>query len=372
MLKKKRVVLGISGGVDSSVCAYLLQKQGYEVIGVFMQNWDNYVNNDFFGHTKNEDKQCNVYKDFSDVEKVSKILNFKVYKVDFIKEYWDNVFQYTIEEYKKGETPNPDVLCNKYIKFGSFLKYAKEKFNCDLIAMGHYAGSKIINKKKYLTLAKDSEKDQTYFLCWINQQQLDKCLFPLEKYTKKEVREIAAQIGLPNHDKTESTGICFIGERKFTSFLQNYIKPKEGDVIDIVTKKKVGTHIGIMYYTIGQNKQLHLGGLLQKYYVCLKDKKKNIIYVVSEEEKEKFLSSEKCVVKDFNWINEEAPKEKEVLIRFRHRQTLIKGTFEIKKDNIILQYEKTLSVTNGQFAVLYQNGICLGGGIVKKVILCNK
>jgi tRNA-specific 2-thiouridylase len=165
MLKKKRVVLGISGGVDSSVCAYLLQKQGYEVIGVFMQNWDNYVNNDFFGHTKNEDKQCNVYKDFSDVEKVSKILNFKVYKVDFIKEYWDNVFQYTIEEYKKGETPNPDVLCNKYIKFGSFLKYAKEKFNCDLIAMGHYAGSKIINKKKYLTLAKDSEKDQTYFLC---------------------------------------------------------------------------------------------------------------------------------------------------------------------------------------------------------------
>ncbi|MDR0752505.1 MAG: tRNA 2-thiouridine(34) synthase MnmA [Mycoplasmataceae bacterium] len=368
-MKKKKIILGMSGGVDSSVCAYLLKQEGYEVIGVFMQNWDNFLNNDFLGHIKNEDKQCNIFKDFSDVKMVGKKLGIKVYKIDFIKKYWDDVFKYTINEYTKAETPNPDILCNKYIKFGSFLEYAKKKFNCDLIAMGHYAKTIEKDGKKYLALAKDEEKDQTYFLCWINQEQLNSCIFPLANYKKSEVREIAKKAGLENYDKTESTGICFIGERKFKSFLQNYIRPKKGKIIDILTKKQIGNHEGIMYFTIGQNKNLNLGGNSEKYYVCKKEKEKNILYVVDEKNKEKYLSSQKCLIKDFNWINNEYPASKNVLIRFRHRQKLIKGKITILKNKIMkLEYEKTLSLASGQFAVLYQDNICLGGGIIKKVL----
>ncbi|MDR3249475.1 MAG: tRNA 2-thiouridine(34) synthase MnmA [Mycoplasmataceae bacterium] len=363
--KIKKIVLGMSGGVDSSVCAYLLKKQGYRVIGLFMQNWDSMLNNDILGHKANEDKECNAYKDFNDAKSVGEKLGIEVYKVDFIKKYWDDVFKYLIREYKQGRTPNPDVLCNKYIKFDAFINYAKQKFNCDNIAMGHYADTKIMNGKKYLTLSKDEDKDQTYFLCWLNQNQLNKCTFPLGNLTKIQVRDIAKKVGLNTFNKKESTGICFIGERNFKDFLKNYIKPKSGNIIDIVPTKPIGKHDGIMYYTIGQNKNLNLGGNNTKYYVCKKDVKKNILYVVNEKNKSKYLVSTKCELEEFNWINNAIPENKNILIRFRHRQKLIKGKFEIKNKKIFLFYTPTLSVANGQFGVLYQNNVCLGGGIIK-------
>ncbi|GMO16715.1 MAG: tRNA 2-thiouridine(34) synthase MnmA [Mycoplasmoidaceae bacterium] len=366
-MNKPTIALGMSGGVDSSVCAYLLKKAGYDVIGVFMQNWDSVVNNDILGRIKNEDKQCNVYKDFSDVQAVGKMLDIKVYKIDFIKQYWDQVFKYTIKEYKSGVTPNPDVLCNKYIKFNAFIKYVKDKFDCDQIAMGHYAKIDTIDGKKCLMLSKDDNKDQTYFLCWLTQKQLDKTIFPLADLSKNEVRKIAKKLKLINADKKESTGICFIGERKFQDFLKNYIKPKSGKIIDIVSKKIIGTHDGIMYYTIGQNKNLNLGGNASKFFVCKKDPIKNILYVVNENAKEKYLMSTSCVLSNFNWINTTPPKNNKVLIRFRHRQTFVKGIFSIVKKTVVLKYEKSLSVTPGQFAVLYQNNICLGGGIVQTI-----
>ncbi|MDR2847411.1 MAG: tRNA 2-thiouridine(34) synthase MnmA [Mycoplasmataceae bacterium] len=366
MVKGKKIILGMSGGVDSSVCAYLLKKQGYDVIGLFMQNWDTYTNGDFLGHTNNEDKQCNVQKDFQDAQLVAKHLGIPIYRVNFIKKYWQDVFQYTINEYKKGDTPNPDILCNKYIKFGEFIKYCQKTFQTDQIAMGHYATTKIINNKKYLTLAKDDNKDQTYFLCWLTQYQLDCVTFPIGNLAKDEVRQIAKKIKLPVWDKKDSTGICFIGERKFKDFLKNYIKPKSGKIIDIQSREVVGTHEGVMFYTIGQNKNLNLSGQQLKYYVCKKDVKNNILYVVTKKYQTKFLTSTGCVLKEFNWINGNDIKiSKQILIRFRHRQPLIKGTLTILPDGkITLKYPKTLAVACGQFAVIYQGKKCLGGGII--------
>ncbi len=367
MKNKQKVVLGMSGGVDSSVCAYLLKKQGYEVIGLFMQNWDSYLNNDFLGNVSETKQTCNVQKDFNDAKKVADKLGIKIYRVDFIKEYWDKVFKYLIAEYKKGRTPNPDVLCNKYIKFNEFIKYATKKFKCDKIAMGHYANVKKSKDQYYLTKAKDENKDQTYFLCWLNQDQLSKTLFPIGNLPKDEVRKIAHEQGLDNWNKKDSTGICFIGERKFKDFLNNYIPIKKGKVVDIVTKKVVGQHDGMTFYTIGQNKNLGLGGKQNKYFVCLKDFKKNIVYVVDSVNKDKYLTSTKCEVEQFNWINPNPKKSGKVQIRFRHRQELIDGKYEIKNKKIMLTYKPTLSVTPGQFAVLYSGSKCLGGGIVNNI-----
>lgn len=368
MDKKKKIVLGMSGGVDSSVCAYLLQKQGYEVIGLFMQNWDSYLNNDFLGNVSETKETCNVQKDFNDAKKIADKLGIKIYRVEFIEQYWKKVFQYLINEYKKGRTPNPDVLCNKYIKFDEFIKYAKKKFNCDHIAMGHYANVKKIKDQYYLIKAKDENKDQTYFLCWLNQNQLSKTCFPIGNLTKDKVREIAHEQGLDNWNKKDSTGICFIGERKFKDFLNNYLPIKEGNIVDIVTNKIVGKHDGIYFYTIGQNKNLGLGGNVEKYFVCSKDLKKNIVYVVDAKNKNKYLSSTSCELTKFNWINSNIKNFCNVQIRFRHRQELINGSYLIDKNKVILSYKKTLSVTPGQFAVIYLKDKCLGGGVVNKIL----
>ncbi len=365
---KGRIVLGMSGGVDSSVCAYLLQKQGYEVIGLFMQNWDSYLNNDFLGNVNESKQTCNVQKDFNDAKLVADKLGIKIYRINFIEKYWNKVFKYLIAEYKKGRTPNPDVLCNKYIKFNEFIKYAAKKFKCNKIAMGHYANVKKVKNQYYLTKARDQNKDQTYFLCWLNQDQLSKTIFPIGNIPKDEVRKIAHEQGLINWDKKDSTGICFIGERKFKEFLNNYIPIKKGKVIDIVTNKTVGNHDGIMFYTIGQNKNLGLGGKTNKYFVCKKDFKNNIVYVVDSISKDKYLSSIKCEVEKFNWINENPKSSDKVQIRFRHRQELVDGKYEIKNNKVILSYKSTLSVAPGQFAVLYKKDICLGGGIVSKTM----
>lgn len=361
---KKTVVVGMSGGVDSSVSALILKKAGLNVVGVFMQNWDNLVNNEM---NYNSDT-CSITTDYNHALAVCQKLNIPLYKVDFISEYWNKVFATFIDDYKKGITPNPDILCNKYIKFEEFAKYCFANFKCDYVATGHYAKIFKKNNISYLSEAFDLEKDQTYFLCCLNQKQISNVIFPLMNLKKTDVRKIAKNYCLDNWNKKDSTGICFIGERKFKKFLENYIDNKKGLVIDIDTNKILGDHDGIYFYTIGQRRGLNLGGNSQKYFVCKKDFDKNIIYVASEENEEKYLMSNKCYLEEFNWISG-IPKNNEVDVRFRHTQKKIKAFFEvINSDLVVLKYpEKSKSVTLGQYAVLYQKDICLGGGKVKEV-----
>ena len=369
-MKNKKVVLGLSGGVDSAVSAYLLLKQGYEVIPVFMQNWDTVANNDIKGHTKKIIDGCESNIDYLDAKKVCDFLRLKLYKVDFIEQYWNNVFKDFIDKYKKSLTPNPDVLCNKYIKFGSFYEYAKKHFQFDYIAMGHYAGIKKNNKGYYLLKAKDELKDQSYFLCDLNQEQLEDVIFPLANYTKKEVRRIAEENKIPVWNKKDSTGICFIGKRNFNEFLSNYIPSLPGGIIDIDTKEIIGKHVGTMYYTFGQNKDLHLSGQKEKYFVCKKDVKNKILYVCNQKNKNKYLLSKKCELESFNFINPQSENElKSLQVRFRHLQKLIDvKSFEKINDSWFIEYDHSLAVTPGQYAVIYKNNICIGGGIIKSII----
>lgn len=366
---KKKVVIGMSGGVDSTVAAYLLKKQGYDVIGVFMQNWDPFLNNEK-NYPNNENSVCDAEVEFLVAQQAAKKLDIPIHKVNFIKEYWSQVFEPFINDYKNGITPNPDVLCNKYIKFGAFHKYCIENFAVDYVATGHYAKKGFDNDKNVYLLkeAKDEHKDQTYFLCSLSQTQLAKALFPLQDLTKEEVREIAKSNDLANWNKKDSTGICFIGKRDFATFLESYIENIPGDIIDIKTSKVVGKHKGIHYYTIGQRKGLELSGFKSKYFICKKDTTTNTIYVTDIENENDFLYSCKAVVRDFNWISY-VPENNNVEIRFRHTQKKIFGKFYLLKNNRIeLLYEqKSKAVTPGQYAVIYQDGICLGGGQIEEI-----
>ena len=256
-----KVMVGLSGGVDSAVAAYLLKKQGYDVVACFMRNWDAMANGDYLGNPTVNDDQCPQEKDYQDAQKVAEKLGIQLLRVDFIKEYWDHVFSFFLNEYESGRTPNPDILCNKYIKFDAFLEFAK-KNNCDMIAMGHYAKRVEKDGHFYLTKCYDQNKDQTYFLSQINEEQIKSCLFPLGDIDKVEVRRIAHELGLESvMDKKDSTGVCFIGERNFREFLKNYIPAQKGQIIDIDTGKVIGEHRGVYYYTIGQHKGLGIGGI---------------------------------------------------------------------------------------------------------------
>ncbi|MDE6428890.1 MAG: tRNA 2-thiouridine(34) synthase MnmA [Malacoplasma sp.] len=371
---KKKVVIGISGGVDSAVAAYLLKKQGYEVIGVFMQNWDPYINNESKDSSKSKLNTCEAEYDFEQASLVCKKLGIPIHRVNFIKEYWTMVFEPFLSKYKKGLTPNPDVLCNKYIKFGTFHDYCVKNFDCDFVATGHYAKVNYDKEQDVYELleAYDDEKDQTYFLCFLNQDQLSKSLFPLSDLTKREVREIANKLELPNWNRKDSTGICFIGERNFRDFLRNYIKNKEGPIIDIDTDETVGKHEGIHLYTIGQRKGLNLGGHESKYFVCRKDPKTNTIFVSNVKNKNKHLNSNQVTSKNFNWISY-IPNNNNVELRFRHTKNKIIGKFNIfPNESVAFCYEDAMAVTTGQYVVAYQNGICLGGGEINKVILNNQ
>lgn len=363
---KKKVVIGLSGGVDSAVSAYLLKEQGYEVIAVFMENWDDYLNNDILGHKK-IGSGCNSKQDFIDAKKVAEFLNIPIYKVNFVQEYWNEVFTQFIDEYKKGVTPNPDVLCNKYIKFGAFKKYVQEQFNSDYIATGHYAGCTIDeNNNPHLLKAKDQNKDQTYFLCDLSSEQLTNTIFPLQNYYKQEVREIAKKINLPVWNKKDSTGICFIGERHFSLFLSNYLPNKDGDIIDIANNKIIGRHHGTLFFTIGQRSGLNLGGQYTRYFVCKKDVINNILYVASSIDEEKYLYHDYVYIKEINKINKNNWLNKKLQVRFRHRQKLI-DCIVLKDDNekiIIKCSELVKAITPGQYAVFYINDECLGGGII--------
>ena len=354
----KTVVFGMSGGVDSSVAALLLKEQGYNVIGLFMQNWEE----------TDENGCCTAEDDFADVRRVSALLDIPYYTVNFAKEYMDRVFSYFLAEYKAGRTPNPDVLCNREIKFGPFLQEAK-KLGADYIATGHYCKISHENGVHLLQKAKDQNKDQTYFLNQLSQAQLQDVLFPLQDIEKPKVREIALQYNLATAKKKDSTGICFIGERNFRKFLSSYLPACKGKILDL-SGKQVGEHCGLMYYTLGQRKGLELGGIKGeenggRWFVVKKDLQNNILYVSHGDEAP--LYSKSCEVSGFNWIP--APPQKRDFVckaKFRYRQPDQDVCVHVKDDgNLHIEFaEKQRAVTEGQYAVLYDGINCLGGGVI--------
>lgn len=356
----KKVVIGISGGVDSSVAALLLKEQGYDVIGLFMRNWDSSINNDYLGNPDLNNDICPQEKDYNDALEVCKKLDIPLHRIDFVKEYWDYVFTYFLDELKKGRTPNPDVMCNKYIKFDLFVKEAK-KLGADYIATGHYA--KVIDGQLYK--ASDKNKDQSYFLAYVNKDIFKDVIFPLQDLTKPEIRKIASDYGLVTAKKKDSTGICFIGERNFTKFLENYLPNIPGKIVNIETNEEVGEHIGLMYYTLGQRRGLNLGGFKDKSYVAKKDLDNNILYIATGDEN-KYLYSKEAIIEDFNFLTDK--RITDCTCKFRYRQPDIKCHVEYLENNKIkVTYDNAKAVTPGQFCVLYDGDLCLGGGIIEKV-----
>jgi len=365
---KKTVVLGLSGGVDSAVSALLLKQQGYHVIGLFMRNWDSTTNNDVLGNPTLEDDQCTQEIDYQDAKKVADALGIEIHRVDFIEEYWDYVFSYFLEEYKKGRTPNPDILCNKYIKFDAFFEHAKQ-FNPDFYAMGHYARVKH-GEHHQLLRGLDDNKDQSYFLSQLTEEQLSKVLFPIGDLEKKEVRKLAHDHNMAVKDKKDSTGICFIGERDFNKFLQNYLPAKAGDMVTL-DGEVIGHHTGLMYYTIGQRKGLGIGGLKEydnePWFVLGKDLKNNEL-LVGQGFHHPYLYSDSCLVEDVNLINlKKFEGTMDVTAKFRYRQKDTPVSIEFIGDDVFVRMKQDVrAVTPGQAAVFYDGEVCLGGGFIKE------
>ena len=354
----KKVVIGMSGGVDSSVAAIKLKEQGYEVIGLFMRNWDSLANMEY--DAPSTSNICPQEEDYNDAKKVCDKLGIPLYRKDFVKEYWDYVFTYFLDELKHSRTPNPDIMCNKYIKFDMFRREAV-KLGADFIATGHYA--RIENGK--LLRGVDDNKDQTYFLSQVSKEQLKNVLFPIGDMVKSDVRKIALDNGLITAKKKDSTGICFIGERNFTKFLENYLPNTPGDIVNIDTNEVIGKHIGLMYYTIGQRKGLDIGGTKERMFVVGKDLNKNILYICIGEDND-YLLSDSCVIEDVNYLG--AEKLTNCTAKFRYRQKDNPVSLEYLSDgNILVKYNNVKSVTPGQACVLYNGEECLGGGIIKEV-----
>ncbi len=359
-MEQKTVVVGMSGGVDSSVAAYLLKQQGYKVIGLFMLNWEE----------DDEDGVCSAVSDYEDVKRVCNKIGIPYYTVNFAQQYLDRVFSYFLEEYRNGRTPNPDVLCNREIKFGPFLEYART-LGADYIATGHYCDISHENNIHRLKKAVDTNKDQTYFLNQLNQDQLSQVLFPLGKMTKPEVRVIAEELGLSTAKKKDSTGICFIGERKFREFLKTYLPAKSGNIVDYATGKVVGKHEGMMYYTLGQRRGLNLGGTDDgesgRWFVVDKDVANNILYVSHGDEQP--LMSYALSSSKINWIPEKpTDQEFDCYAKFRYRQPDQKVHVEIKGEGVYVTFaEPQRAVTPGQYVVFYTETDCLGGGVIEKV-----
>lgn len=365
---KIKVMVGLSGGVDSAVALYLLKKEGYDVHAGFMRNWDAIANNDISGNPTLFDPACPQEVDYDDAVKVAAELGVTLHRVDFIKEYWDDVFMYFLKEYQAGRTPNPDIFCNKYIKFDAFLKWA-EKLGFGYIATGHYAKKVVKDGISYMLKSKDSDKDQTYFLSQLSSDQLSKTLFPLGDVTKSEVRDIAQKLNLTPALKKDSTGICFIGERQFREFLKNYIPAQTGVIKDINTDLVIGTHSGVYYYTLGQRRGLGIGGLKnydenKRWYVCKKDVLHNVLYVANDDH-DAHLQSDKISLSDVNYINEKLLSGTEINVKLRYRQQDLKATYvEENGVSYLLFPTPYFAVTPGQAAVFYQDDICLGGAII--------
>ena len=362
-----KVLVGLSGGVDSAVAAYLLKQAGYDVTCCFMRNWDSALNNDTLGNDTLNNDICPQEEDYNDAKAVADKLGLKLLRSDYIQEYWDAVFTNFIEEYEKGRTPNPDILCNKYIKFDHFLRFA-EKNGFDKIATGHYFKSVETDGKITYYKAADLNKDQSYFLAQVNKNALDKSLFPLGDIDKTEVRRIAHELDLSIADKKDSTGICFIGERNFREFLKNYIPMKKGKIIDIDTLETVGEHEGVYYYTIGQRKGFGVGGNRGPYFCVGKDVKNNVLYLTSVKNEE-YLYSDSAFIDEINWIGE--VKDDHIQCKFRYRQpdneVIIK---KLDETSAMLYYpQKIKAVTPGQQAVFYKDGQLLGGGVIEKTFI---
>ena len=356
-----KVVVGMSGGVDSAVAALLLKKKGYDVVGLFMKNWDSNINNDKEGIT---DGVCPQELDYRDAKSVCDELSIPLYRVDFIKEYWDDVFKYFLDELKKGRTPNPDIMCNKYIKFDLF-KIEAKKLGADYIATGHYARM----KDGKLLRGIDSNKDQTYFLSQVSKEQLKDVLFPIGDLTKSEVRKIEEENNITVYNKKDSTGICFIGERHYQEFIANYLKGKKGDIVNVETNEVIGTHKGLMNYTIGQRRNVGISGDEKRHYVCGKDSKTNTLYVAFGEDT-KYLLSDEAIIEDMNYISDRKPTK--ATAKFRYRSEDIPVEIEYLNDSEIkVKYKDGKSVTPGQACVIYDKDECLMGGIIKKVFKDN-
>jgi tRNA-specific 2-thiouridylase len=357
-----KVIVGMSGGVDSSVAAYLLIAQGYQVEGMFMKNWEE----------SDTDTQCSAQQDADDAQQVCNTLGIKLHKVNFASEYWDNVFENFLSEYKQGRTPNPDILCNREIKFKVFLQYAKH-LGADFIATGHYAGIQTNphNPSEYfLTKALDDTKDQTYFLYTLGQAQLAKVMFPLANYTKKQIRHIAQEQSLITYNKKDSTGICFIGEVKFKNFLSSYLPNQPGKIIAANDSSVIGKHDGLMYYTIGQRKGLHIGGLRtsseEPWFVVDKDLSTNQLVVAQGDSP--LLYSSELIAEQLSFVQSSMlPASFKCYAKVRYRQqeqacsVIFDNTFSSCK---VIFASPQRAVTPGQSIVFYQDNKCLGGGII--------
>ncbi len=354
---KKTVVVGMSGGVDSSIAAYLLKQQGYNVIGLFMKNWEE----------TSADGACTAESDFADVRRVCAALDIPYYSVNFAAQYQERVFAHFLEEYRKGRTPNPDVLCNREIKFGPFRDYALS-MGADFIATGHYCGIDHSGGRHRLKKAADAGKDQTYFLNQVREEQLANVLFPLADIPKPEVRRIAEETGLATAKKKDSTGICFIGERNFRKFLQEYLPAQSGKIVTL-DGETVGEHIGLMYYTLGQRKGLDLGGKRGeegRWFVVRKDLKNNILYVSHGDETP--LYSKACRVSSLNWIGNIPQITQFCTAKFRYRQPEQKVKVTLENGTALVEFaEPQRAVTEGQYAVFYDETYCLGGGVIEEV-----
>ncbi|MRG86694.1 tRNA 2-thiouridine(34) synthase MnmA [Salinibacillus xinjiangensis] len=356
--KDTRVVVGMSGGVDSSVAALLLKEQGYDVVGIFMKNWDD---TDEFG-------VCTATEDFEDVVRVCNQLDIPYYSVNFEKQYWDKVFTYFLDEYKSGRTPNPDVMCNKEIKFKAFLDHAMS-LGADYLATGHYARVREQNGQYQMLRGVDDNKDQTYFLNQLSQDVLSKVMFPLGEIPKKEVREIAKQHGLATATKKDSTGICFIGERNFKEFLSEYLPAQPGKMTTMAGEVK-GNHDGLMYYTIGQRHGLGIGGSGEPWFVIGKNLKENVLYVGQGFDND-HLYSDALEATDLNWIQEvnlEEPLECTAKFRYRQKDSAVK-VYPIGNGEVRVEFAQSeRAITPGQAVVFYDGDVCLGGGTIDRVL----
>jgi tRNA-specific 2-thiouridylase len=364
--KGKTVVVGLSGGVDSAVAALLLKQQGYHVVGLFMKNWED----------DDTEEYCASRQDLIDAMSVADVLGVDMEAVNFAAEYRERVFAEFLREYQAGRTPNPDVLCNSEIKFKAFLDYAL-KLGADCIATGHYAGVREFDGRHQLLRAEDGTKDQSYFLYRLNQAQLAKTLFPLEKFYKREVRKIAADAGLHVAVKKDSTGICFIGERPFKDFLSRYLPPQKGEIRRLDDDKLLAEQDGLMYHTIGQRKGLFIGGLKETgkssgeheaWFVAGKDMARNVLYVVQGHD-HPALAQDRLIAAQLSWVAGAAPKSHWVYTakpRYRSEDAPCEIERVDGQGCEIHFANPQWALTPGQSVVIYESRVCLGGGIIQE------
>ena len=355
---QKKVIVGMSGGVDSSVSAYLLQQQGYKVEGLFMKNWEE----------DDGEEYCTAAADLADAQAVCDKLGIELHTVNFAAEYWDNVFELFLEEYKAGRTPNPDILCNKEIKFKAFLEFAAEDLGADYIATGHYVRRADVNGKSQLLRGLDGNKDQSYFLYTLSHEQIAQSLFPVGELEKPQVRKIAEELDLITAKKKDSTGICFIGERPFRDFLNRYLPTHPGPM-KTLDGRTVGEHVGLSFYTYGQRKGIGIGGdkkgTGEPWFAAHKDIENNILYVAQGHDHPALLSTQ-LHAEDASWIAGHAPQNLDIAAKTRYRQSDAPCRLTVQDaQHFTLNFpEPQWAVTPGQYAVLYDGEVCLGGGVI--------